>query len=220
MKIAILGGSFNPIHIGHLALADEVIALGYDKILFIPTASAPHKKMAFPILVEDRIKMISLAIQDNPYFELENCEIERGGISYTWDTVCYLEKKYSGILEEKIGLIIGSDQLETFHLWKNAKEISEKCQLILGCRPIKKEDARFSNKAIGEYADYKSSVCENKKINKEKLFSNAIFLDNELLSISSTQIRTRFAKKQSFRYLVPEKVFKYIIDGNIYENND
>ena len=216
MKIAVLGGSFNPIHIGHLALADEVLGLGYDKVLFVPAAAAPHKEMAFPLSAEERVMMVSLAVEDNPAFEVETCEIERGGTSYTWDTICFLEKKYSGVLEGKIGLVIGRDQFATFHLWTNAGKLSEKCTIILGDRPVQKEDENFSNKAKGDYAAYSetSGSCFDPK--SEPLFKDAVFLSNELLSVSSTEIRARAAGKKPFRYLVPEKVFKYIVDGNIY----
>lgn len=216
MKIAVLGGSFNPIHIGHLALADEVIGLGYDRVLFVPAAQAPHKEMAFPLSAEERVKMVSLAVEDNPSFEVESCEIERGGTSYTWDTICHLEKKYAGVLEGKIGLVIGRDQFATFHLWKNARELSEKCTLILGERPVQKEDERFSNRAKGDYAAYPENAGGKFDAKDEPLFKDAVFLSNELLAVSSTEIRARAAGKLPFRYLVPEKVFKYIVDGNIY----
>ena len=216
MKIAVLGGTFNPIHTGHLALADEVASLGYDRILFVPTGIAPHKEMAFEVGPEVRAAMVDLAVEDDSRFFLEKCEVERGGTSYTWDTICFLEKKYSGVLEGKIGLVIGRDQFATFHLWKNAGELSEKCTIILGDRPVQKEDENFSNKAKGDYAAYSetSGSCFDPK--SEPLFKDAVFLSNELLSVSSTEIRARAAGKKPFRYLVPEKVFKYIVDGNIY----
>lgn len=216
MKLAILGGSFNPIHAGHLALASEVLALGYDKILFVPAAMAPHKEMAFPLAPEKRLRMVQLAVEDNPAFEAESCEINRGGTSYTFDTVTYLEEKYSDILEDKIGLIIGTDQFATFHLWKNAKELSERCTLILGVRPEQKEDNNFKNKSTGKYAEYENSACRDFHVEDEPLFKNAVFLKNAPVSVSSTEIRTMAATGKDFSSLVPEKVFKYIMDGNIY----
>ncbi|MBQ0039005.1 MAG: nicotinate (nicotinamide) nucleotide adenylyltransferase [Treponema sp.] len=217
MKIAVLGGSFNPVHIGHLALADQVCtSLGYDKVLFVPAAAAPHKTMACQISAETRAHMVGLAIEDDPRFALELCEIERGGTSYTWDTICHLEEKYKDSLEGKIGLIIGRDQFATFHLWRNAKELSEKCTLILGERPIQNEDKDFTNKATGSYGEYSGSDLEKFNIADEVLFKDAVFLDNEPLAVSSTGIRSRAAGGKAFRYLVPAKVFKYIIDGNIY----
>ena len=198
------------------ALADEVASLGYDRILFVPTGIAPHKEMAFEVGPEVRAAMVDLAVEDDSRFFLEKCEVERGGTSYTWDTICFLEKKYEGMLDGKIGLIIGYDQAATFHLWKNARELSEKCQLIIGRRPDQKEDESFSNKATGGYASAGSSGCEKIDFHGMELLKDAVFLENEFLAVSSTGIRTRAAKGLPFRYLVPQKVFKYIMDGNIY----
>lgn len=217
MKIAVFGGSFNPIHIGHLALADEVCrSLGYDKVLFVPAFHAPHKESACPVSAEVRAAMVGLAVEDDSRFELELCEIERGGTSYTWDTVCHLEKKYGDLLEGNLGLIIGRDQFASFHLWKNADELSRKCTLILGERPLQLEDDAFKNKATGDYGTFTADVQAEFKIQDEPLFKDALFLKNELLAVSSTSIRSRAARGQAYRYLVPEKVFKYINDGNLY----
>ena len=118
MKVAVLGGSFNPVHIGHLALADEIcVSLGYDKVLFVPVFSPPHKTMNEALPPEKRTEMVELACQDDPRFKMEPCEIQRGGVSYTYDTICFIEEKYK---PEKIGLVIGRDLFSTFHLWKNA----------------------------------------------------------------------------------------------------
>ena len=153
MKIAVLGGSFNPIHIGHLALADEVCSvLDYDRILFIPTCQAPHKESRDAVRAEDRLEMVRLACEGDERFEAESCEIDRGGVSYTWDTVAFLEEKYAGVLEGKIGLILGDDLLPGFRLWKHAEELARKCRLILARRPMTIEAGTHANKPHGEYA--------------------------------------------------------------------
>lgn len=214
MKIAVLGGSFNPIHIGHLALADEIcVSLGYDKVLFVPVFSPPHKNMNGALPPEKRAKMVELACQDDPRFEIEPCEIQRGGISYTYDTVCFIEEKYK---PEKIGLVIGRDLFSTFHLWNNVSLLVEKCELILAERPFQTEDKNFKNKATGKYSQADDCAEKEFRIEDEPLFKNAVFLKNEPLAVSSTSIRFRAANKMAFQYLVPSKVFKYIIDGNLY----
>lgn len=216
MKIAVLGGSFNPVHNGHLALADDVCrSLGYDRILFVPANSAPHKEMSCPIAPEVRVEMVSLAIEDDSRFALETCEIERGGTSYTWDTICFLEKKYEGQLDGKIGLVIGRDQFASFHLWHKAEELSKKCTIILGERPVQDEDSRYSNKSKGDYGKINDSSSVF-NVGDEPLFAHALVLANEPLAISSTGIRKRAAEDGAFRYLVPPKVFKYINDGKLY----
>ena len=207
MKIAVLGGSFNPIHVGHLVLADEVCSvLGYDKVLFVPAFVPPHKVMNGGFSAQDRLEMTRLACLDDERFEAESCEIDRGGVSYTYDTISYLEEKYSGQLDGKIGLIMGNDLLPGFHLWYKAKELSEKCQLILALRPEGGSHSGNSNKPKGDYAN----LDENFDASREELFKGALHMDNPLLDISSTEIRTRIADGRSIRYLVPSSVFKYI----------
>ena len=214
MKIAVLGGSFNPIHVGHLVLADEVCStLGYDRVLFVPAFVPPHKEMNGGFSAQDRLEMTRLACEGDERFEAESCEIDRGGVSYTYDTICYLEEKYSTELEGKIGLIMGNDLLPGFHLWHKAKELSEKCQLILALRPDGDSHSGNSNKPKGDYANLDS----NFDASREELFKGALHMDNPLLEISSTEIRTRIADGRSIRYLVPSLVFKYIM--NMMEDN-
>ena len=214
MKIAVLGGSFNPIHVGHLVLADEVCStLGYDRVLFVPAFVPPHKEMNGGFSAQDRLEMTRLACEGDERFEAESCEIDRGGVSYTYDTICYLEEKYSTELEGKIGLIMGNDLLPGFHLWHKAKELSEKCQLILALRPDGDSHSGSSNKPKGDYANLDSSFDAS----REELFKGAVRISNPLLDISSTEIRTRIADGRSIRYLVPSLVFKYI--RNMMEDN-
>jgi nicotinate-nucleotide adenylyltransferase len=217
MKIAVLGGSFNPVHLGHLALADEVcVSLGYEKILFVPAFSPPHKISRDFLPAEIRSRMIQLAVEDDGRFELEDCEIRRGGVSFTWDTINFLEEKYRNSLTEKIGLILGADLISTFHLWHNAENLAKKCTLILARRTEEKKSAEgdggfFFNESTERYKNPQKKIDAS-----SELFKDAVFLQNEILQISSTEIRRRLAKKMAVKYLVPEKVFKYIIGGNFY----
>ncbi|MFA6937927.1 MAG: nicotinate (nicotinamide) nucleotide adenylyltransferase [Treponema sp.] len=229
MKLAILGGSFNPIHMGHLALADDVCtSLGYDKMLFVVTNIPPHKEMNCAVSSKDRLEMVKSACECDSRFEAEDCELKREGVSYTYDTVCYLEEKYKGALEGKIGLVMGDDLISGFHLWRNAKELSKKCDLILARRPSAVAESsfnslsdlsskkNFSNKPLGEYEKVKDVHITFEQILSDELLKNAITIENPLLSISSTDIRTRIAEGKSFRYLVPSQVFDYISSGKLY----
>lgn len=217
-----LGGSFNPIHIGHLAVADEVATvLGYDKVLFVPTGNPPHKQMADSLSGETRLEMVRLAVEDDDRFGVEDCEILRNGYSYTWDTVCYLEEKYRDVLTDRIGLIMGDDLLPGFRHWHRASDLAEKCTLILAMRPMtvsvpgtESGDGSHSNKAVGEYAKLES--VEDFRVEDEPLLRNAVRLNNSLLPVSSTQIRRSAANGGAYKYLVPSKVFKYIEEGKIY----
>lgn len=217
MRIAVLGGSFNPIQIAHLALADEVLkTFSYDKIIFVPAGIPPHKEIMDSIPPEKRFRMVQLAVEDNESFAVEDYEIRHSGVSYTYDTIEYLERKYSDVLEGKIALVMGSDLFPHFHLWHRAKELSEKCDLILAGRPkdFNQQD-EHTNRAVGDYAkEGESNPLEN------PLFRNALKLDNVLMNVSSTQIRTRIAQGRSFRYLVPKKVFEYINSEKLYMKTD
>lgn len=216
MKIAVFGGSFNPIHIGHLALADDVcMSLGYDRVLFVPTCNPPHKEMNGALPAGMRLNLVRLACGTDERFCAEDCEVRRSGVSYTYDTICYLEDYYRDILDGPIGLIMGDDLLPGFHLWYKARELSEKCTLILARRTVLAEDKTYSNVHSGEYANVAHGEMEF-DISSEPLFKNAVRLDNAVLPVSSTDIRSRIASGRSFKYLVPTAVFNYIKDGALY----
>ena len=192
MKIAILGGTFNPIHIGHLMLAEDVRKeFGYDKILFIPACVPPHKAYNACVSDADRLEMLRLATKDNPYFEVDDCELKRKGISYTIDTIYDLESRYQEKIEGKIGLIIGDDLLSGFDSWHLAETLALRVRLIVGRR--------------------NSSVLP-----LESPFPYSP-LSNSILPISSSDIRNRIKNNKSWRYLVPDSVFQYINDRNLYE---
>ena len=213
MKIAMLGGSFNPIHIGHLILADSVCRnLGYEKILFVPTACPPHKELSCAVSAEDRLEMVRLSVMEDPRFEAESCEIDRGGISYTWDTVCYLEEKYKSVLTGKIGLVFGEDLLPDYDKWDHASELAQKADLILACRP---QDtglkAEYQNSPVGEYG--KSPM---KGVTRENFPYPHKIVQNPKMEISSSEIRQEVGEGGAWRYLVEKRVFDYIKQRNLY----
>lgn len=197
MRLAMLGGSFNPIHIGHLLLADEVChRLGYDKVLFVPVNIPPHKELAEGASSQQRLEMIQLAIEGNPRFAVETCELERGGISYTYDTIQYLGKKYGSQLEGKLGLIMGDDLVEGFEEWGHYQELPELADIVLARR-----------------------ICWDGTQRKDFPYPH-IELENGILPVSSSQIRAAGAASDgngsSWRYLVPESVYRYIIERKLY----
>ena len=213
MKIAMLGGSFNPIHIGHLILADSVCKnLGYDKILFVPTANPPHKELSCDVATSDRFEMTRLAVLGDERFEAEGCEIERGGVSYTYDTICFLEQKYASILTGKIGLVMGEDLIADYDKWYRAPELAQKTDLILAVRPKDSElKAEFQNPPTEKYGKKPMQG-----VNRENFPFPHKIVENPRIELSSSEIRQKIAEDGAWRYLVSERVFEYIIERNLY----
>jgi nicotinate-nucleotide adenylyltransferase len=190
-KIGILGGTFDPIHLGHLILAEQLAEkYGLEEIIFIPSASPPHKNNKKVSSAQDRFKMTGLAIEDNPLFSISDIELKRKGKSYTVITVQKLKKLYP---KSKLFLLCGSDVLNELKTWRSPDEIYKLIKVIIGVRPgynkIKK-DNKYAKKSIIE------------QING--------------LEVSSTEIRERVKKGKSIRYLVPAKVEEYIKAKGLY----
>ena len=196
MRLAVLGGSYNPIHLGHLMLADAVaLRYGYDTIAFVPAFLSPFKDGHSGCTAEDRFAMVKLAIADNPAFYCEPCEIQRQGVSYTIDTLKFLKKKFPQC-EGKIGLIIGDDLLEGFAGWREAERIPDYADIIVG------------NRIIDRY-----SMAQAASAGKVP----HLRVDNALLPVSSSGIRAAIQEKKSWRYLVPSAVYSYIKEHKLYE---
>ena len=207
MKLAVLGGSFNPVHKGHLFLAKQAAdEYGYERVLFIPAREPPHKNLASGASDADRLKMLKNALNeygDNRFF-IDDCELKRSGPSYTIDTVYDLEARYAGALDGKIGLIIGSDLTADFSKWKNADLLAEKTDILLGRRPL----------SCGGTADF-YSVGE--PYNAGETFPWPHFqLHNEFYAVSSAAIRRMTAEKKEWKHLVPASVYGYIVERKLY----
>lgn len=219
MKIAILGGSFNPLHIGHAMIADIMIKdMGYDKVLFIPTCIPPHKEIHSGISTKQRLEMVKKfcdSVTGN-IFEVEPCEIERGGVSYTVDTLRYIVEKYKDKLEGKPALLMGQEIAAEFSKWKEPDEIVKLADIVIVPRIpdyVKEKDTEFHNAPVGHYkGDF------NSEFNKEEFKYPCTVLDTKVLPVSSTSIRTKIAGNKSFKYLVPQPVFEYICDNGLYKN--
>lgn len=197
MKLAILGGTFNPVHTGHLALADDVhVTLGYDRVLLVPANIPPHKELSLGAGTDDRLAMLRLAVCGSDCLGVEDCEIERGGLSYTIDTIECLMRTYGETIEGKIGLVIGQDLVEGFHTWHRAAELAVMVDLIIARRP--------------------GDNCSEGTSRAGFLYAFTS-LENPLLTISSSDVRTAVQGGKSWRYLVPEPVYRYIVEHHLYE---
>lgn len=198
MNIGIIGGTFDPIHNGHLIIAEYArTSLNLDKVLFIPSGIHPFKDNKNITDAKDRMDMILLAIDSNLCFELSTLEIARTGITYTIDTIISLKDKYP---EDELYFIFGTDIVFELDKWKRIEELSGLCNLVLLDRPGKEEKEVY------------------KKI-KELRYLNNVHIEkikSPIIDISSTEIRERVGNNLSIRYLVPESVREYIAKNKLY----
>ena len=190
MKVGIFGGTFDPIHVGHLIEAQYVREIrDLDKIIFIPAYISPHKTDKVTSNAADRLNMLKLAIEDVPYFEYSDIEINNSVVSYTIDTLKVLKKRY-----DEIELIIGFDNIKKFDTWKAPDSIFKLCNVIV----IKREPS-------------------DELRPRNKYMDMAIYTRTPQIDISSTQIRERVQNNLPINFLVPEKVNKYILENNLYK---
>lgn len=217
MKLAILGGSFNPLHIGHAMLADVIVReLMYDKVLFIPTFNPPHKEITAKIRTEQRVEMVRRFCESvgGGQFELDTCEVDRGGISYSVDTLNYIIDKYKGQLEGKPALLMGEEIAAEFSKWKQPEVVAEKSDLIIVPRyPDFYGKSSFEGQNIpkGDYCgDFKAVF------NRTKFKYPHRYLEIPILTVSSTEIRARIASGKSYKYLVPKTIYEYIEEEKLY----
>ena len=192
MNIGIFGGTFNPPHIGHLIVIENVRdQLRFDKMLFIPSANPPHKNDPLLAPASTRLEMTRLAARDQREFEVSGIEVERGGTSYSIDTINALSDVYPGA---NMSLIIGVDNLMEFGSWKSPQDILAKADLVVMSR------AGFSMNDV-----------------KNEFYRTAKFVNVPQIGISGTDIRRRVKLGRSIRYLVPAAVEEYIHRYGLYK---
>lgn len=196
MNIGVLGGTFDPIHIGHLIVAEEArTKLGLSEVLFVP-AGQPWLKQDRDIApTVHRVEMARRAIADNPYFKLSTLEVDGRGPSYTVDTLTLLQKQLGS--EASLFFILGRDTLAELPLWKEPRKVIQLCRLVVPPR-LGSRDLRHLEEAI------------------PGLLERVIQLDMPVIGISSSEIRRRIARGLSIRYLVPPGVEEYVTEQGIY----
>lgn len=200
-RIGIIGGSFDPIHIGHLIIAqDAAERLELSEVIFIPADIPPHKQHLQRIDAEHRLNMLRLATESDVRFSISDIEIERGGVSYTIDTLKNLCDVYP---DAALLLIVGSDTLVDLHTWHKTEEILQLCDVATFLRPG--EDAV-------EVIEEKIQLPMEQK---QQLLENVI--NAHRIEVSSTEIRMRLAEGLSIRYLVPPEVEMYIYEHGLYQ---
>lgn len=196
MKIAVMGGTFNPIHYAHLLSAEQVReGLGFERILFVPAARPPHKIQPDIAAAKHRYQMVKLAIENNPFFEVSRIELDRAGPSYTIQTIKTLRAEYGENTE--LAWIIGADSLIEYKIWKDFDDVLEQCTLIATTRP-----------------NYNLNTVPT-EIRERVVDFRVTGVD-----ISATEIRQRIQDNVSIRYLVPEPVAVYIDKHKLYRETE
>ncbi|MEJ2200760.1 MAG: nicotinate-nucleotide adenylyltransferase [Desulfuromonadaceae bacterium] len=216
MKLGILGGTFNPIHLAHLRVAEEVREVcALDQVLFIPAADPPHKLVAENTPFRHRLAMVEAAIADNPHFRLSDIEAHRPGKSYSVDTLSQLRREHP---EDEFYFIIGMDSFRDLANWKNYRTLFTLTNIVVAARP---------GAAVQEPLDFlpvaiKKDFCYTgaSKSLRHCSGTSVIFLGETFLDISSTRIRQLVSENRSTRYLVPAAVGHYMERHGLYQNKE
>ena len=213
MKWGILGGAFDPIHLGHLRSAEEIRELfGLERILFIPGHIPPHKSFAQVSSFTHRAEMVRLAVADNPFFFFSDAEKDPHAMSYSVETLAYLRKQYGDALE--LYFIIGQDAFQAIATWKEWKRLFAMCHFVVISRPTYETRdlcGIFPPSFARSFSYGEEEQAFSGPDNKKVYFRNVSPLD-----ISSSNIRIRVGKGESVRYLVPEAVHLYINANGLY----
>lgn len=198
MRLGVFGGTFDPVHIGHLVVAEEARAcLGLDRVIWIPARISPHKLNVVPASSEDRYRMVCLAVQGNPAFEVARVDLDREGPSYTVDTLRMLQVEYGAAAQ--LYFVLGADSLLTFRAWHLPMEILRLARLVVISRPGYAPDLP----ALEQDLPGISGATQ--------------VLDTISLDISATELRARVMAGQPIRYQVPDQVLEYIAAHHLYE---
>ncbi|KRL38617.1 nicotinate-nucleotide adenylyltransferase (Deamido-NAD(+) pyrophosphorylase) [Liquorilactobacillus uvarum DSM 19971] len=185
-RIGILGGTFNPPHMGHLIIAEQVAdQLGLERILFMPDAKPPHVDHKGSIDAIERERMVALSIEGNALFQMEECELERGGISYTYDSVKFLKKCHP---DYELYFIIGGDMVAYLPKWHKIDQLVKMVHFVGVAREGYPQNSPYP----------------------------ITWVDIPLINISSTLIRQKLSQHCSIKYLVPAAVEKYIYERGLY----
>lgn len=203
--IAIFGGTFNPIHFGHLSIAEGIrTKYNLDKVIFVPTHFPPHKDPHDLVSAQHRAIMAYLATVSNPCFDVSTFEVDRVGRSYSIDTVRHFYQLYEGKVQ--IYFIIGADMLAEIGKWKNIGELLKLCRFIAVSRPGYDVQKIFNqNYLSSENFEFASSLVEN-----------IIIEEMPMLEISASDIRRKVREWKSIKYLVPEPVEQFIHNQKLY----
>lgn len=211
--IGIFGGTFNPIHYGHLRLAEEMLELaGLQEIRFIPTGTPPHRNMPH-ISAQQRSEMVKLAIADQPAFVLDEREVKRAAKCYTVDTLRELRAELGE--QRPICLLMGGDAFLQLHTWHEWQQLFELAHIVVGYRPGFAIADRIVTAPVELRGHYQTRLCVAEDL-ACRPYGKIAVLAIPKLEISATLIRSRIAEKRTIRYLLPNSVVDYIHQHHLY----
>ena len=198
-RIGVFGGSFDPVHLGHLTIAQDALEqLDLDRLIFVPAAIPPHKLNHTLVEGRQRVEMLQLATEENLRFEVSDLELARGGVSYTVDTIHHLQEEHP---EADLFFIVGLDSLIEMHLWHRVEELLEICTVV----PLGRggEDPTVVAKKIQLPSKWKVRLLER-------------LIRIHEMEISASEIRMRIEEGLSIQPLVPPEVERYIAEHHLY----
>ena len=196
MNIAIFGGTFDPVHLGHLIICEQAYnSFNLDKVIFMPAGIPPHKVGSTITADKHRLNMLKMAVADNQHFYISKWELNRSHKSYTIDTYKYIKKKYKN---DNIYFIIGADSLFEIFEWKQPEYLLENTHFIVARRPEYHIDNILNDQRYKPYRE------------------NIDLLDNCLVDISSSQIRKMITNGKSIKYFTLDCVIDYISNNDLY----
>jgi nicotinate-nucleotide adenylyltransferase len=188
VRLLLLGGSFNPVHVGHLIMAEELRdEFGYGLVLLVPSFRPPHKDLVNEPGPQHRLAMLHLAAAGDPGFAVDDCELRRGGLSYTIDTLAEIAERYA--IEGKPGLVVGDDLVPGFGTWHRPADIAQAADLVCAHRSC---------------------------VDELPLAYPHRYAHNSLVQVSSSMVRERIAEGRPFRRLLDPSVYGYIREHGLY----
>jgi nicotinate-nucleotide adenylyltransferase len=201
MRIGFFGGSFDPVHLGHLILAEQCLEFAkLDQVWFVPTATSPLKTDGSTASDRQRMEMLEFALAGHSQFLLSDTEIKRGGVSYTVDTLSQIHQESP---DDELFLLIGGDSLQNFDAWRNPEKICQLATPLVVARP------GADPVDLSRLAPY----VDDERMKEVERYA----FESRLIDISSTEIRTRIGAGQSVRYLTPRAVEMYIESKSLYQ---
>jgi nicotinate-nucleotide adenylyltransferase len=201
MRIGIFGGTFDPVHYGHLLLAESCREQrSLDQVWFLPAAVSPHKQHCTPSHAQARIEMLELAVGGHESFSVSRYEIDRGGVNYTVETITHFREQHPG---DELFFLLGADSLRDLPTWREPRRLAELCTIVAVCRP-------------GSELDFTTleSVIDPSRL---QVMRQSV-VDMPLIGLSASDIRRRVAGGLSIRYQTPRAVEKYVETAGLYRS--